>query len=500
MAVKKKSLSTFESLETRLLLAADLAVQLEGPSTLVPGQPSSYTMRVDNYGPDDVDDVQTLNQATHLLDEVTWTQESTANRPLPGPTTGAVVASARAAHESKSIGDINGDGISDLLLVDTEFPRPEFREVSIVFGGDSLPEQLTDAELTGSDGFRITGVPWASVSVGGGGDLNHDGVNDFVIASRYLGGSKGVAYVIFGSSTGFAASLDIRELDGENGFILRGADDANDGAGVTIGASVDVVEDFNGDGFDDLAIGAARTSSFSPNNSAVFLVYGSSAPFPAELSVTDLDGSNGVRINHADILMGHSVADAGDFNDDGITDLIMGGRIRQTSWTTILFGAKTHQSAEIDLASLAAGEFVSFEATASFTVEGQENVGSTVDGLGDVNGDGVDDVAVGNPLTDANGQREVGAAYVLYGSKLHQTLLQHDSLDGTNGFQISNNQSRDNLGTTVSGVGDRFVDLYVFGFGFDGFPLTPLPTNAQRWLLVSSSAVLGVERTVKARC
>ena len=127
-----------------------------------------------------------------------------------------------------------------------------------------------------------------------------------------LGGASyaGEGYVVFGSAAGFAASLELAALDGTDGFRLRSADDS-------VGISAAGAGDINGDGFDDVIIGASGGS---------FAVFGSAVGFRASVDLAKLDGRNGFRLYGT--YSSHSVAGAGDVNGDGIDDLVIGAPAR----------------------------------------------------------------------------------------------------------------------------------------------------------------------------
>src|SRR4028118_1235155 len=113
-------------------------------------------------------------------------------------------------------------------------------------------------DLNGSNGFAINGIAvgdYSGSSVSSAGDVNGDGIDDLIIGARTASpngiSEAGQSYVVFGSNSGFVAGLDLSELNGSNGFAINGivADDR-------LGSSVSSAGDVNGDGFDDLIIGA----------------------------------------------------------------------------------------------------------------------------------------------------------------------------------------------------------------------------------------------------
>ena len=119
---------------------------------------------------------------------------------------------------------------------------------------------LDVAALDGSNGFRIDGAEAydnSGSSVAGAGDVNGDGFADIIIGAPNAdpGGdyAAGESYLVFGTASGFDASLDLATLDGTNGFRLEGID-ALDRSGSSVAGAGDV----NGDGFADIIIGAPR--------------------------------------------------------------------------------------------------------------------------------------------------------------------------------------------------------------------------------------------------
>lgn len=490
-----------ECLEAKQLLTSDLGIEIVNTTNFIPGEPASYTLQVTNRGPDATNAIVQL-PSNGILDDLAWERATTIQSELTpadhanvGPSATAPEAWLGFSGNSTGIGDINGDGVDDILFSPaSKFPAPVQNDVWVVFGSESPEDALLTSELDGSNGFKLTGIERGPSSIAGGGDLNGDGITDLVIGADRAGiaengeGSRGLTYVLFGTSSGFDSSIDLSQLNGERGFIVRGTVELDPGyggnVGSHIGTSVDFVNDFNGDGVDDLMIGGRGVQYAF--NSAVYVVFGrQTAPFPAEVSVADLDGSNGFRVT-GDGYLGQSVADVGDINGDGLTDIAMGWFSFRAN-ATVLFGTTDAVPREFKHSELNEDQSMTVRGDTFLISAGYpsaDDFGASVDGLGDVNGDGLDDMVIGTPTTDSEGRARVGQGYVVFGSNGLPHTIEASSLDGAAGFQISTRQEFQGLGDSVAGVGD------VDGDGLQDILITSTraePGAHNAWLLYGSS-------------
>src|SRR5215204_920303 len=118
----------------------------------------------------------------------------------------------------------------------------------------------------------------------------------------------------------FGAVLDLSSLDGTTGFQISG-----EAEGDRSGFSVSGAGDINGDGFDDVIVGAPGADPNGPGSGAAYVVFGKASGFVANLNLSTLTGTNGFRISGAAAgdASGGSVSAAGDVNGDGYDDVII---------------------------------------------------------------------------------------------------------------------------------------------------------------------------------
>ena len=275
--------------------------------------------------------------------------------------------------------------------------------MSLLFSATA--DSLTAQTITHVPLFTFTGdsaVDNFGTSVSGTGDVNGDGTPDLIVGAPrdYNNGTdSGSARVLSGSDGSFLYTFD------------------GDSGGIRLGQSVSGAGDVNGDGTPDLIVGAFWDYNNGIKSGSARVLSGSDGSL-----LFTFDGDEGDQF-------GGAVSDAGDVNEDGFADVIVGAPHDGTIFQRSIGSARVLSGSD---------------GSVLYTFNGDsavDNFGTSVSGIGDVNGDGSADLIVGASGDDNNGINS-GSARVLSGS------------DGSVLYTFDGDDAGDQFGYSVSGAGD----------------------------------------------
>ena len=342
--------------------------------------------------------------------------------------------------------DFNGDGFADLVVgAPGEAPGDDPQSGAIytllgtsgglIAGSDFDQESLNLGRNEAGDAFG------EALAVG---DFNNDGFDDIAVGAPGESPgddlNSGAVFTLRGSSEGL-----VRDRDLDQEALDLGNNEIDDSFGEAL-----AVGDFNGDGFDDLAVGAPGESpGGDPASGVVFTLRGSSQGLVAD---TDIDQENrDLGSNEFNDAFGEALA-VGDFNNDGFDDLAVGAPGEAP-------GDDPASGAVFTLLGSAGGLVEGDDYDQDNTDLGRNEFGDSFGealAVGDFNGDGFDDVAVGAPGEAPGDDPASGAVFTLLGS------------DG--GLVRGQDFDQDNLDLGTNELNNFFGEALAVGdFNNDGF-------------------------------
>ncbi len=363
-------------------------------------------------------------------------------------------------------GDLNGDGFSDIIV----------GAIYWVYYGSATGISTTENVILQSN-IANGYMGW---SVSGAGDLNGDGYSDIIVGSNVGANgqvNEGLVWIFRGSAAGIVTTFSHR-LERQQG-------------GAQFGNSVAGAGDINGDGFDDVIIGAPKYDLNGPINTddgAIFIYYGSgnvNYPLNKGLPAANTNPNPDLTFNSAGTssAAGWAVSGAGDVNGDGYSDVIVG------DWRDNI-GPQSKEGIALVFHGSASG-LITTPSTVIQNNIANSWLGRSVSSAGDINGDGYADVAIGASALSTN----QGAVYIHLGGPSGVSpvyFIQYTG--GTANWQLGES-------VAVAGDinGDGYSDLIAGAYRQGGggaariymggaFPISPSPPTSGT---LNPGAVLG---------
>lgn len=357
-----------------------------------------------------------------------------------------------------NVGDQNGDGVPDMLAA-------SFGQAMIVYGvanpstlpncSGSDPARCLGAEtLTPAQGYKLSDPDMMSAfggSASSAGDINGDGVDDFLVGAPGALAQKGSAYLFFGGRTAplDGNPIDITTLPASEMIRFNGADDSD-----VLGAAVNSAGDVIGDSTPDLAL---STGGVGLSAARTYVVDGGALPNTSPIDMATFGTGLGFTVLPP-LLTAGPVVNAGDVNGDGRSDLVLGGSsfVSQSGFGAVIYGPETSPATPISAANPVAGTGYGMNPVDTNGQLGSALPNNAIANLGDLNGDGVPDQLFASPGLASGGNSGAGAAYAIFGKRPApaSALRLGPDLTGSVGIALVGSTANAKAGQTVAPAGD----------------------------------------------
>jgi hypothetical protein len=330
-----------------------------------------------------------------------------------------IAGSNRFPCPKASIGDIDGDGLDD-VVIPSAFRGPEAGQAVILFGGPALPTAIDADFFIGCRAMWIHPDPGlnppgtlVALLAFAGGDFDGDGIRDFAVSTRWTpdpdSSARGIVYLVPGVRLA-PEVLHLREIGVESGsrIVAGGETDEPTQRAPSVGRKL-AAADFDGDGIDDLVLStphwAHERDGTVHHAPAVLVLFGREA-WPSDLDAAD-PSQTGIcrivpRVEEGTTRLAEKILEVpGDLTGDGVPDLLVSASLRTEPGCYLISGT-----------SIRPGLLVLEDAAATcfLSVKGADHEIERIADLGDWNGDGRRELAFGIPYRNG---RSHGSVVVL---------------------------------------------------------------------------------------
>ena len=310
-----------------------------------------------------------------------------------------------------AIGDLNNDGVIDLVVGvpgddDGGTDRGALWVLLLNTDGTVRSEQKIASGVGGFAGVLDDGDRFGS-AIANIGDLNSDGITDIAVGVELDdddGTNRGAVWILFMNDDGTVSSE--QKISSSQGSFGGGLDD-ND----MFGSSIARISDLNGDGISELAVGASGDDDGGTERGALWILFmNASGTVTTEQKISQTSGLFDGSLGDGDEF-GSAVSSLGDIDNDGYDDIVVGAKFsddggadRGAVWILFL---------DID------GKVISFTKISDLsggfngTLRNDDQFGNAITGVGDLNGDGFEDLVVTASGDEGNGV-DRGALWILF--------------------------------------------------------------------------------------
>ena len=344
-----------------------------------------------------------------------------------------------------NIGDLNNDGIDDIAVGapsdDTAGSDRGAIHIMLMNDDGTVSDTIKINEAT-PNGPVLNNSDSFGTSIANIGDLNNDGINDIAVGAPHTQTDihySGAIHILFMNNDGTVSDTIEINPNTPNGPVLNNSD--------SFGTSIANIGDLNNDGINDIAVGAPSDDTAGPDRGAIHILFMNNDGTVSDTIEINSNTTNGPVLNNSDSF-GTSIANIGDLNNDGINDIAV--------------GAPSDDTAGPDRGAIHI-LFMNNDGTVSDTIEINSNTtngpvlnnsdsfGTSIANIGDLNGNGIDDIAVGTPFTHTD---------ILFTGAIHIMLMNDDGTvsdtieinDNTPNGPVLNNS--DFFGTSIANIGD----------------------------------------------
>ena len=352
-----------------------------------------------------------------------------------------------------TVGDLDNDGVTD-LAVGARFDDTGGTDrgaVYVLFMNSDGTVKGSQKIADNTGGFTtLTDSVQFGGALAGVGDLDNDGVEDLAVASNLddTGGTdRGAVFVLLMNSDGTVKSSQ-KIADNTGGFTVTLTD------GDLFGNAVAGVGDLDGDGIEDLAVGAPTDDTGGTDRGAVYVLFmNSNGTVKSSQKIANNTGGFTATLIDVD-QFGNAVTDVGDLDGDGVKDLAVGANGDDTGGTSrgAVYMLLMNSNGTVKSSQKIANNTGGFTAT----LIDVDQFGNAVTDVGDLDGDGVKDLAVGANGDDTGGTSR-GAVYMLLMNSNGTVKSSQKIAENTGGFNVTLTDL-DRFGTVVGDIGDLDKD------------------------------------------